>query len=103
MPSTREPTRAAASRWVCRLPIAAPTRARLYDYGVEVELPYTFAADEGVEDNRFTIGFDTTTTGIDAIKPGAQTDGAIYTLDGIRVSTTAPKGIYIQNHKKIVK
>lgn len=77
--------------------------ARLYDYGVEVELPYTFAADEGVEDNRFTIGFDTTTTGIDAIKPGAQTDGAIYTLDGIRVSTTAPKGIYIQNHKKIVK
>lgn len=78
-------------------------RARLYDYGVEVELPYTFAADEGVEDNRFTIGFDTTTTGIDAIKPGAQADGAIYTLDGIRVSTTAPKGIYIQNHKKIVK
>ena len=78
-------------------------RARLYDYGVEVELPYTFAADEGVEDNRFTIGFDTTTTSIDAIKPGAQTDGAIYTLDGIRVSTTAPKGIYIQNHKKIVK
>lgn len=78
-------------------------RARIYDYGVEVELPYTFAADEGVEDNRFTIGFDTTTTGIDAIKPGAQTDGAIYTLDGIRVSTTAPKGIYIQNHKKIVK
>ena len=77
--------------------------ARLYDYGVEVELPYTFAADEGVEDNRFTIGFDTTTTGIDAIKPGAQTDGAIYTLDGIRVSTTTPKGIYIQNHKKIVK
>lgn len=56
-----------------------------------------------MEDNRFTIGFDTTTTGIDAIKPGAQTDGAIYTLDGIRVSTTAPKGIYIQNHKKIVK
>ena len=78
-------------------------RARLYDCGVEVELPYTFAADKGVEDNRFTIGFDTTTTGIDAIKPGAQTDGAIYTLDGIRVSTTAPKGIYIQNHKKIVK
>lgn len=78
-------------------------RARLYDYGVEVELPYTFAADEGVEDNRFTIGFDTTTTGIDAIKPGTQTDGAIYTLDGIRVSTTAPKGIYIQNLKKIVK
>lgn len=24
-------------------------------------------------------------------------------LHGIRVSTTAPKGIYIQNHKKIVK
>ena len=77
--------------------------ARLYDYGVEVELPYTFTADEGTMDDRFTIGFDTTTTGIDAIKPGAQTDGAIYTLDGIRVSTTAPKGIYIQNHKKIVK
>ena len=77
--------------------------ARLYDYGVEVELPYTFIADEGTMDDRFTISFDTTTTGIDALKPSARTEGAIYTLDGIRVSNTARKGIYIQNNKKIVK
>lgn len=30
-------------------------------------------------------------------------DNAIYTIDGRRVNSTAQKGIYIQNHKKIVK
>lgn len=77
--------------------------AKLLDYGVEVEMPYTFSAAEGYADDRFTITFETSTTGINTIATDAKTDDAIYTIDGRRVSNTAQKGIYIQNHKKIVK
>lgn len=76
--------------------------AKLLDYGVEVEMPYTFSAAEGYADDRFTITFDTSTTGINTVATDAKTD-AIYTIDGRRVNSTAQKGIYIQNHKKIVK
>ncbi len=74
---------------------------KLLDYGVEVEMPYTFSAAEGYADDRFTLTFETTTTGINTIATDA--DNAIYTIDGRRVNSTAKKGIYIQNHKKIVK
>ena len=77
--------------------------AKLLDYGVEVEMPYTFSAAEGYADDRFTITFDTSTTGINTVATDAKTDDAIYTIDGRRVNSTAQKGIYIQNHKKIVK
>ena len=77
--------------------------AKLLDYGVEVEMPYTFSAAEGYADDRFTITFETSTTGINTVATDAKTDDAIYTIDGRRVSNTAQKGIYIQNHKKIVK
>lgn len=77
--------------------------AKLLDYGVEVEMPYTFSAAEGYADDRFTITFETSTTGINTIATDAKTDDAIYTIDGRRVNSTAQKGIYIQNHKKIVK
>ena len=77
--------------------------AKLLDYGVEVEMPYTFSAAEGYADDRFTLTFETTTTGINTVATDAKTDDAIYTIDGRRVSNTAQKGIYIQNHKKIVK
>lgn len=76
---------------------------KLLDYGVEVEMPYTFSAAEGYADDRFTLTFDTTTTGINTIATDADADNAIYTIDGRRVNSTAKKGIYIQNHKKIVK
>lgn len=76
---------------------------KLLDYGVEVEMPYTFSAAEGYADDRFTLTFETTTTGINTIATDAKTDDAIYTIDGRRVNSTAKKGIYIQNHKKIVK
>lgn len=76
---------------------------KLLDYGVEVEMPYTFSAAEGYADDRFTLTFDTTTTGINTIATDADADNAIYTIDGRRVNSTAQKGIYIQNHKKIVK
>ncbi len=77
--------------------------AKLLDYGVEVEMPYTFSAAEGYADDRFTLTFDTSTTGINTVATDAKTDDAIYTIDGRRVNSTTQKGIYIQNHKKIVK
>lgn len=77
--------------------------AKLLDYGVEVEMPYTFSAAEGFADDRFTLTFETSTTGINSIATDADADNAIYTIDGRRVNSTAQKGIYIQNHKKIVK
>lgn len=77
--------------------------AKLLDYGVEVEMPYTFSAAEGYADDRFTITFETSTTGINTVATDAKADDAIYTIDGRRVNSTAQKGIYIQNHKKIVK
>lgn len=76
---------------------------KLLDYGVEVEMPYTFSTAEGYADDRFTLTFETTTTGINTIATDADADNAIYTIDGRRVNSTAKKGIYIQNHKKIVK
>ena len=77
--------------------------AKLLDYGVEVEMPYTFSAAEGYADDRFTLTFETSTTGINTVATDANVDDAIYTIDGRRVNSTAQKGIYIQNHKKIVK
>lgn len=77
--------------------------AKLLDYGVEVEMPYTFSAAEGYADDRFTLTFEAPTTGINTVATDADADNAIYTIDGRRVSNTAQKGIYIQNHKKIVK
>lgn len=77
--------------------------AKLLDYGVEVEMPYTFSAAEGYMDDRFTLTFEAPTTGINTVATDADADSAIYTIDGRRVNSTAQKGIYIQNHKKIVK
>lgn len=77
--------------------------AKLLDYGVEVEMPYTFSAAEGYLDDRFTLTFESPTTGINTVATDADADNAIYTIDGRRVNSTAQKGIYIQNHKKIVK
>lgn len=76
---------------------------KLLDYGVEVEMPYTFSAAEGCLDDRFTLTFEAPTTGINTVATDADADNAIYTIDGRRVNSTAQKGIYIQNHKKIVK
>lgn len=76
---------------------------KLLDYGVEVEMPYTFSAVEGCLDDRFTLTFEAPTTGINIVATDADADNAIYTIDGRRVNSTAQKGIYIQNHKKIVK
>ncbi len=76
---------------------------KLLDYGVAVDMPYTFSAAEGYLDDRFTLTFEAPTTGINTVATDADADNAIYTIDGRRVNSTAQKGIYIQNHKKIVK
>lgn len=76
---------------------------KLLDYGVAVDMPYTFNATEGSLDDRFSLAFDANTTGIINVENNAKTNDAIYTIDGRRVSNTAKKGIYIQNNKKIVK
>lgn len=76
---------------------------KLLDYGVAVDMPYTFNATEGSLDDRFSLAFDANTTGINDVENNAKTNDAIYTIDGRRVSNTAKKGIYIQNNKKIVK
>lgn len=76
---------------------------KLLDYGVAVNMPYTFNATEGSLDDRFSLAFDANTTGINNVENNAKTNDAIYTIDGRRVSNTAKKGIYIQNNKKIVK
>ncbi len=78
--------------------------ARLCDHGVEVAMPYTFTAGQGTDEGRFTLLFDTP-TGIHNVTDGhdATGDQSIYTLSGVRVKDTSTKGVYIQNHKKIVK
>lgn len=79
--------------------------ARLCDHGVEVlSMPYTFSAGQGTDEGRFTLLFDTP-TGIRNVTDGsnATDDHSIYTLSGVRVKDTSAKGVYIQNHKKIVK
>ena len=69
--------------------------AKLLDYGVEVEMPYTFSAAEGYADDRFTLTFDTSTTGINTVATDAKTDDAIYTIDGRRVAEPESGSLYI--------
>ncbi len=79
--------------------------ARLCDHGQEVpSMPYTFSAGQGTDEGRFTLLFDTPTGIRNATDGSNATDGhSIYTLSGVRVKDTSAKGVYIQNHKKIVK
>ena len=57
--------------------------------------------------NGYLIDFDGEETGISTIAPtNGNTDGAIYNLNGIRLTQTLrnlPKGVYIVNGKKVIK
>ena len=57
--------------------------------------------------NGYLIDFDGEETGISTIAPtNGNADGAIYNLNGIRLTQTLrnlPKGVYIVNGKKIIK
>ena len=57
--------------------------------------------------NGYLIDFEGETTGIDSIgQTEGNADGAIYNLNGIRLTQTLrnlPKGVYIVNGKKVIK
>ena len=57
--------------------------------------------------NGYLIDFDGEETGISTIAPtNSNADGAIYNLNGIRMTQTLrnlPKGVYIVNGKKVIK
>lgn len=60
-----------------------------------LELPAASAA------RFYSIQFGGETTGINEVNAAAKTDGAYYTLQGVKTSKAA-KGIYIHNGKKVV-
>lgn len=57
--------------------------------------------------NGYLIDFEGETTGIDSIAPSnGNADGAVYNLNGIRMTQTLrnlPKGVYIVNGKKVIR
>lgn len=57
--------------------------------------------------NGYLIDFEGEETGIDSIAPSnGNADGAVYNLNGIRMTQTLrnlPKGVYVVNGKKIIK
>ena len=57
--------------------------------------------------NGYLIDFEGEETGISTIAPtNGNADGAIYNLNGIRMTQTLrnlPKGVYIVNGKKVIK
>ena len=57
--------------------------------------------------NGYLIDFEGEETGIDSIAPSnGNADGAVYNLNGIRMTQTLrnlPKGVYIVNGKKVIK
>lgn len=57
--------------------------------------------------NGYLIDFEGETTGIDSIgQTDSNADGAVYNLNGIRMTQTLrnlPKGVYIVNGKKVIK
>ena len=63
---------------------------------------YTFSSNSGDCYGRFVLHFASETTGIDNINSDLQKNSAIYSIQGVKVSTPSQKGIYIQNHKKVL-
>lgn len=72
---------------------------------------YTFEAEAGMCNARFTIRYAAGTTGIQAVDNGMSADKEVYTLDGIRMGNTTEglqKGVYVvrqgqKTQKVIVK
>ena len=63
---------------------------------------YTFSSNSGDCYGRFVLHFASETTGIDNINSDLQMNSAIYSIQGVKVSTPSQKGVYIQNHKKVL-
>lgn len=64
---------------------------------------YTFCAFAGEDLTRFVLHFETDATGVDNINiDNANTEDAIYNLQGIKVNNFNKKGIYIKNGQKTI-
>lgn len=64
---------------------------------------YTFSAFAGEDLTRFVLHFETDATGVDNINiDNANTEDAIYNLQGIKVNNFNKKGIYIKNGQKTI-
>lgn len=64
---------------------------------------YTFSAEAGTYTSRFVLHFNNETTGIENIPNNIKEDADIYySIEGVKMTTPAKKGIYIQNGKKIL-
>lgn len=85
-----------------------------HETGIKTDLQqhgYTFNAQAGINNVRFTLSFSGAYTGIDAIMNNEAMDMEVYTLDGTKVGNTTNgirKGIYVvrqgqQTHKVIIK
>lgn len=84
-----------------------------HETGIETDLQqhgYTFEAEAGMNDTRFTLSFGSA-TGIITAKGNEVAEKEVYTLDGVKVGNTAnaiQKGVYVvrqgqQAHKVIIK
>lgn len=63
---------------------------------------YTFSAKSGDCTGRFLLHFSDETTGIDEINSTIKDNSSFYSIQGIKVTTSSQKGVYIQNGKKIM-
>lgn len=83
----------------------ADVKVTLLDNGEAVEMPYSFDAEEGTLEGRFSISLSANdATGIAGVTTGngQQTADALFNIAGQRVNN-AQKGVYIINGKKILK
>jgi hypothetical protein len=76
------------------------------EMGIETDLSsgsYTFSADAGINNNRFTLHVGgVVITGIGNNREAINNSGSVYNLNGQRI-TTPQKGLYIVNGKKVLK
>ena len=68
----------------------------------EGTLPVTFSGDGQVV--MIIKLYTSTTDGIESVQKFtlSPSDGAIYNINGVKVDTTIPKGVYIRNGKKFI-
>lgn len=67
----------------------------------DASLMHYMASSEKVATCKFTMTEGNETTGIDGVGKQTVTDGACYTLGGVRVNDTT-KGLYIKSGKKVI-
>ncbi len=76
----------------------ADTEVELLDNGTPVAMPYTFAAENGYDENRFALHFKTLPTAIEQVSIDAE-HNTTYDLQGRKIQQPMQRGIYIVNGK----